>query len=345
MKLIKGVSFPLPIFIFGIILILCSCSRNPLKVDISDIKKEVEVVNFSDELFDLQGKDTVEAITALSQEYPDFFNIYTYGVIRIGGIKDETFFDYMSVFQNDSLIRDVKTKTDSVYGKKTKDRLRKDIVKAFKYYQYHFPGKELPVVYTYISGFNQSVVATKNIIGISLDKYLGRNCPYYEKLSNTPQYKIVNMHKDKILSDMVFEWGRAEFAHPDRATNLLENMVEKGKLMYFVDAMLPGMPDSLKIGYTVEQLKWCKANEPAMWTYLIEHKMLYSSKRMNIVRYVNPAPNTSGFPLESPGRTGVWIGWQIIRLYMKKYPDITLQELMDDCDFQRILNESGYSPG
>jgi hypothetical protein len=41
------------------------------------------------------------------------------------------------------------------------------------------------------------------------------------------------------------------------------NIISQGKLMYFVDAMLPDMHDSLKIGYTAAQLKWCQNNEPA----------------------------------------------------------------------------------
>ena len=154
----------------------------------------------------------------------------------------------------------------------------------------------------------------------------------------------MNMYKERIPSDVAFAWAITEFEDQNSATSLLDNMVEKGKMMYLVDAMLPDTPDSLKIGYTETQLEWCEANEPAMWTYLIEQKMLYSTKRMDIVRYINDAPSTSGFPVESPGRSGVWIGWQIVRQYMKKHPDITLSELMSNKDYQKILNESEYDP-
>ncbi len=337
MKVLKHV------FLWGIItLSFFSCKRNPLKVDISNITQEVEVVRFDDRLFFPEGKDTLEAMVELSNEYPDFFNLYTYRIIQIGGIDDENFKEMMSLFLTDTLINNVKQKTDSVFYDYPK--LEKGLKKAFKYYSYHFPNKELPTIYTYISGFNQSVVTAENIIGISLDKYLGRDCSYYQQLSTTPQYKAVNMHKDKILSDVAYAWGITEYENPDRATNLLGNMIQKGKMMYLVDAMLPEMNDSLKIGYTGPQLEWCEMNEPQMWTYLIEKKMLYSSKRMDIIRYVNDAPSTSGFPTDSPGRTGVWIGWRIVRQYMKKHPEITLPELMDNYDFQKILNESGYSP-
>ena len=65
---------------------------------------------------------------------------------------------------------------------------------------------------------------------------------------------------------------------------------------------------------------------------------------MDILRFINDSPNTTGFPVESPGRSGVWIGWQIVRQYMKKHKEISLTELMNDTDYQQILNSSGYFP-
>ncbi len=152
------------------------------------------------------------------------------------------------------------------------------------------------------------------------------------------------MHKEKIPSDVAYAWGITEFEATNKATNLLGNMIHQGKLMYFVDALLPEMEDSLKIGYTSNQLEWCKKNEAQMWLTLVENKMLYSSKRMDIIRYINDAPYTNGFPIESPGRTGIWIGWQIVRQYMNKHPEITLPQLMQNSDYQGILNASGYFP-
>lgn len=325
-----------------ILLVFGSCKRNPLKVDLSKVDSEVEIVRFGEELLNLSGKDTLATIAELSNKYPDFFNLFTYGVIRVGGIGDEYFNDYIKTFLTDSMISEVKSAVDAEF--KDFSKLDKQLKKAFKYYAFHFPEKELPTIYTYISGFNQSVVTAENIVGISLDKYLGRECEFYKELSTTPRYKVMNMYKERILPDVAYAWAITEFEDENSATNLLGQMVQKGKMMYMVDAMLPALNDTVKIGYTADQLKWCKMNEAAMWTYIIEQKMLYSTKRMDIVRYINDAPTTSGFPLESPGRSGVWIGWQIVKKYMKKYPEVTLSELMKNKDYQKILNDSGYNP-
>jgi gliding motility-associated lipoprotein GldB len=330
------------IFALFLAVLFFSCKRNPLKVNISDIKTDIEVVRFDEQLFSIQSLNALNKITELSNTHPDFFNLFTYRIIRIGGIEDEYFPEELLNFVSDTMIINVRSLVEKEFS--DFDKIEKKLQKSFKYFQYHFPEKELPTIYAYISGFNQSVVTADKIIGISLDKYLGRDCPYYQQLSTTPQYKIRNMHKDKIASDVAYAWGITEFDETDKATNLMGNIIHQGKLIYFVDALMPKAPDSLKIGYTTKQLQFCENNEAKMWNYLIEKKLLFSSKRMDIVRYINDGPTTSGFPLESPGRTGVWIGWQIVRQYMEKHPEISLAELMQNSDYQKILNNSEYFP-
>jgi len=329
-------------YIFCCLQVLFACKPNPLKVDISGIEKDIEMVRFDHELFSLPRKDTLQELLELHHKYPDFFNLFTYKVIRIGGIDEEEFPGLMMAFVEDTMIQRVRELVETEFT--GFEKITGQINKAFKYYQYHFPGKELPTIFAYVSGFNQSVVTTENIIGISLDKYLGRECRYYRELVTTPQYKTLNMHKKKIVPDVAYAWAMTEFDETNKATNLLGNMIHQGKMMYFVDALLPEMHDSLKIGYTKKQLEWCKKNEPQMWLQLVEKKMLYSSNRMDIVRYINDGPYTNGFPLESPARTGIWIGWQIVRQYMKKHPEVTLPELMQNTGYQGILNDSGYFP-
>lgn len=329
----------LGIFLF---VVLFSCNNNRLKVDTSGSNKNIEVIRFDKELFSLPLNDTLNELLELRENHPDFFDLFTYKIIRIGGIDEVNFSGIMAQFRTDTMILSVEKLVRNEFSDFHK--IENELNKAFKYYQFHFPDKELPAIYTYISGFNQSVVTAENIIGISLDKFLGRDCSYYPKLNTVPQYKIRNMHKKKIVSDVAYAWGITEFDETNKATNLLGNMIHQGKLMYFVDALLPQMNDTLKIGYTEKQLEWCEMNEAQMWLKIVEDKMLYSNKRMDIIRYINDGPYTNGFPLESPAKTGVWIGWQIVRKYMNEHPEISLAELMSNTDYQGILNASNYFP-
>ena len=77
---------------------------------------------------------------------------------------------------------------------------------------------------------------------------------------------------------------------------------------------------------------------------MIEKKHLFSTDLMVVKRYIDESPFTKSFSAESPGRTGIWIGWQIVRNYMKNNPDVSLQDLIENSNYQEILNKSKYNP-
>jgi hypothetical protein len=262
-------------------------------------------------------------------------------MIKIGGIGDDMFFNELKRFVTDTMIQNVNYLVQEEFGDFSKTE--KKINKAFRHYKYYFPQKEIPTIYTCVSGFNQSIVIADKLIGISLDKYLGNNCHYYDMLG-IPKYKQQKMYHNKITSDIIHGWASTEFTKSNNESNLLSVMIYEGKLLYFLDAMLPQTNDTIKIGYTKEQLLWCKKNEAEMWTNLVENKKLYASARMDIKRLIDNSPYTNGFPRESPGRTGVWIGWQIIRSYMEQNKNVSLPQLMESNDSQKILNSSNYFP-
>ena len=111
-----------------------------------------------------------------------------------------------------------------------------------------------------------------------------------------------------------------------------------------MDALLPEVSDTLKIGYSAKQLEWCKASEFNMWAYIIEQKMLYSNDMNELIKFTHEGPFTAAFGKDSPGRTGNWLGWQIVRAYMNHHPEVTLQQLMDETDTQKIFTQSKYKP-
>lgn len=223
------------------------------------------------------------------------------------------------------------------------DGLFSRIENGFKHYRFYFPQSELPDIYTHISGFNQSVVIDTNYISIALDKYLGVNSKYYQML-RTPKYKQLNMYPDKIPSDVFFAWAETEFLFDNPTENLINKMIYYGKLHTFLDAMLPTEADSVKWGFKAEQLKWCEKNEAQMWVYIVENKLLFSTEFKELNKYLNDGPFTSTFSKQSPSRTGRWIGYQIVQSYLKHNSDISLVELMQDQNYQQILNESKYKP-
>ena len=63
-----------------------------------------------------------------------------------------------------------------------------------------------------------------------------------------------------------------------------------------------------------------------------------------MTKYLNDAPFTSGMPVESPGRAVVWTGYSIVGKYMQKNKNVSLERLMAEQDYHKILREAGYRP-
>src|SRR5690606_26103178 len=114
-----------------------SCKRNPLKVDISGIKTEVEVIRFEEELFAIPLQDTLAELSAIRTKYPELFDLFTWKVINAGGIEEDYFSEIMSQFITDTMVLNAKHATEKVF--QDFNKIEKDLIKAFKYYQYHFP--------------------------------------------------------------------------------------------------------------------------------------------------------------------------------------------------------------
>jgi gliding motility-associated lipoprotein GldB len=327
-------------FILLAVIGLVSCSRNPMKIDVSKVQVNLKIKHLDADLLKIKPEEMAAAIPNLKKSYGEFFDLFTYQMIGIGGAEQTSFIETLNSFVADSLISQLQS---AVAQNVDTIRLRSDLEAAFKHYKYYFPEKEIPRVYTCISGFNQSVVIAQNLLGVSLEKYMGAKSPYYEKLG-LPAYKKKNMSQDKMVPEMMQGWADAEWPKSDKENTLFSNMIQQGKVLYFLDAIFPEMNDTLKVGYTKKQLDFCHKNEAKMWTYLAEHKMLFTTDRMSIKRFIDDAPYTAAFTEESPGRTASWLGWQIVRAYMKSHPEKKLPDLMNNQDFQEILNQSGYQP-
>ena len=121
-------------------------------------------------------------------------------------------------------------------------------------------------------------------------------------------------------------------------------MVYELKIQYLLDACLPNTPAPRKFGYSEVKYDWAVRNEKNMWDYMVEHKVIFSSERMDIKKYIGDAPFTAPFMHISAKRAGVWIGSGIVHAYMDNFPDKTLQQLMSEHDYQNILTLSKYKP-
>jgi gliding motility-associated lipoprotein GldB len=320
---------------------ISACKEKKNAPDTSNITVTLKILRFDQDLFNTDVEKVKDSIPFFEKKYGEFFNAYNFKIVNLGNYKNPAYPELLQNFLTDFTMRDVYKSVEKTYP--NLDTIKAELTNAFKNIRYYFPSITVPVVITYISGFNQSIVTTDTILGISLDKYLGQETDFYKSLG-MPLFKRYLMNKAKIPSDAIRGWALAQFPFSDSASNLLSNMVYQGKILEFTKMVLPEEPDSLIFGLSSEQLEWCRNNEEKMWSYLVENKTLFKSDYLTINKYTGESPFTKDFGRHSPPRVANWIGWRIVDSYLQKNPDVKLSDLMHEKDFMEILRLSKYKP-
>lgn len=326
-------------WVFIILLFVFNSCKNSKAPEVNPLK--IEVLRFEQDLFNTDLNRLKDSIPFFQRKYGEFFEMFNYKIINIGNSSSPAYADYLRGFVTDYDMNMVKENIDSVFSDFSP--YEKDISEVFSYYKHYFPSQPLPVVITYMSGFNQSLVSSDTVLGIGLDKYLGRDNSFYTRLGYA-NYMKQNMYPGKIPSDCAKAWLMTQFSmNTDKAT-LFDHLIYQGKILYVSQTLMPNTADSLVLGFTEEQLDWCDKNEAAMWTYLIENKLLFNTEYSTIIKFIGEAPFTKGFGRNSPGKAATWLGYQIVKKFMDRNPEKNLEALLNETDSQKILREAKYKP-
>ena len=196
------------------------------------------------------------------------------------------------------------------------------------------------------SGLNFGIYPTDSVLAIGLDFYLGPQSEVVRSLPPDvfPEYAKNNMDPAFIPCDAMKGWLLVDNEATFSMKNLQHTLLSYGRCMYLLDAMMPGVPDERKMSWSAEQLAWAKANEGNTWKELATQEVLYETRLFEIKKWIDDGPftNAGAIPQDSPPQLGIWIGWQIIRSYMKAHPEITIHQLMQTDDFTMLMRE--YKP-
>lgn len=320
--------------------LLAGCGNNPLEVDVSDILvEEAKIQRFDRDFFSLTADNVSAHVPEMQKKYPGFTDLFVKNIVCPSGINDSACIPAIIKFVSDKDMRGAYEEVQKVFPDMFETESR--FTDVLRHHKYYFPEKKLPQIVAMMSGFNYAIESSTPAIG--LEMYLGSKSKFYEMMQ-IPGYKRTMMRKEFIVPDLVRAWMMKEFPNANKSGTLLNEMIYQGKLLYLADALMPDTDDTLKIGYSKQQLNWCAEHEKDMWGFLIKNKFLYSNETEVVAKYTGDAPFTTGFVKESPPRTGIWLGWKIVRKYMRENSETTLEQLMKENDAQLILSKSKYRP-
>ena len=322
------------ISILGILIIgLTSCLNKRNNPDVTGIDVDFNVIPFYQELDQLDSLNVRGSLEPLIQKYPQFLEAYNKKIIKIGGMERVDYPQRLMSFVNYDANKDIITKSKEVFS--SFNGLKQELEQGFKHYKYYFPKAHIPDIYLMISGFSQSIAVDSAWIGVSIEKYLGEDCEFYEWLGIS-KYLRKGMTKEKMAPDVLRAMALTNYDYDRQKDDVINHMVYKGKIKYFVRQMFPDMADTLLFDYSAYQMKWCKDNEENMWSSLVEWKHLFSNDRMLIQKYTEDAPFTANFGNNSAPRGGEFIGYKIVESYMENNEEVTLKDLMLETDGRKI---------
>ncbi|NPD83960.1 hypothetical protein HNS38_04275 [Lentimicrobium sp. L6] len=317
--------------IFFVILIFASSCNHPFNVDVSDIEsRDIKIQRYEQALF--AAPLSIGRINELQTQFPLFLGNKTLQEDQIVQLKN---------YVSDPYLQKLFDETEKVFPNLTSQEV--ELSKAFQYLQFYFPKFQIPEVYSYISGDQAETYYEDPVIVISLDHYLGYNHEAYN-MAGTPKYKQFSLDKKFFLKDVLMAIAKSYIPSPGNNTQLLEQMIYEGKMLYFIKSMSPALSDKVLFTQTETHFQWLQEKEKDLWRYYIENELLYTSDYLTYNKFISDSPFTTSLGDDSAPRTGIWLGYQIVFSYMKKN-EVELKDLLQNKDAQQILIKSGYKPG
>ncbi|MEX2235040.1 MAG: gliding motility lipoprotein GldB, partial [Cyclobacteriaceae bacterium] len=247
---------------------------------------------------------------------------------------DSVFIDEMFKRFSHPGIDTLLAETKHVFGNGSE--LESKFREAFANIRYYYPDFNPPKVKTLITGLDTDLYVTDTLVIVGLDFFLGRSAAFRPK---TYDYLMRRYDPDDIVASCLLIYGISNrFNKTDlKDRTVLADMVAYGKSFYFTKHMLPCTPDSALIWYTPEEIHGARQNEDLIWARFIQDKVLFSTSSIDKKNYLGDRPVTIQVGEKCPGRIGQWVGWQVVKEYMKTNPEKSLQELMSMHDAQAIF--------
>ena len=298
---------------------------------------DLTILRYDRILFETPAQALPDSLRSFSKQFPSPL---------LANYPDDSYFlSSISGFVSDSVVRSIYTITNRKFHDLS--NIEKELNKALRKAADIADEIKLNAIAAYVSAqfeYNSRVVVDREsgTMLISLDQYALGEMEQYSYFG-LPMFIVSLSDSIYIVPDALSELARQYISAPDENnTTMLDLMIMEGKVLYFLDQVLPKTDDCIKIRYSDEQMVWCRKNENMIWAYLIQHGLLYEKDFARYHNFIDEAPKTNAFKDSAP-RTPFYIGWQIVREYMEQNK-CSMSELFANTNSQAILQASKYRP-
>lgn len=349
------------ISLFFIVIFITTCTPTVNVPNTTNIKANVVIQRFDTAFFNLAVSPQQKLVT-LPARYGEIFDYYL--------IKNAAQDNMPSGSNLAPLIANLVQGYKPLYDStqllyKNLDWLQSDLTQAYKLIKYYYPTFIVPSVVTLVGGFDSEnpnsyfgVEYGKNTLLINLQLFMGANFSgydpqvYYDYIRRrfVKEYILKNSI-DAIINTELFVTNATTNTHDTAikqttiaaSKTLIESMIQAGKHAYLLNAILPYEKDYIKLGFTKAQLKDCEKNEFVIWSHFVTNNNLFETEPSIVKEYVGETPFTKAFGTDSPGNIGAFVGLQIVKKYVSKYPTISIPQLMQLSEME-LYTKAGYKP-
>lgn len=339
--------------VLAVVIGMTGCGDSEQDVPLDDVQIDLKIVRLDEAMHAcaqaFYQDSTLEPQTAFKryfQESKGFVTDWMFGG-NDSIATDSMIGEAMMAFVGDPHGRDLVDSIHKVLGGLDVKAMLEPPLKRYKYY---FPTKEIPTVVAYADGYPRTAQAgldqvfiSPKFLGVGMHYFMGPHFQYYPE--DLPKYIRRRCTPDHLPALVVHKIADLTVPEPDLGKNpvLIDYVIREGIRLEFVDKLLgPDVPDTLKIFYDATQMDWANLYEGRVYRDLV--KDLYSADAVLQRRYVDDSPFTSQLNRASAPRLGQFIGWRIVKAYMRQHPDITIDKLVEMTDYQRIFKDSQYRP-
>ncbi len=329
-KLIKFYRLITNFLVLAIIFSSCTSSE---KIDVSNIKVNVDIRRMDEELLKLTDKASIQAFIKQNPEY--FVKFY-----ELQSANDTAFVNNLDRILNHPESKAFQKEAQKTFGDLAD--LKTQFESAFKHIKHYYPDFKEPRIITTFTGLEKDIFVSDSLIVVSLEAFIGKKAKYRPQF---PDYILRRYEKSYIIPTVVKFMSQKYNKANQNDNTILADMIYYGKSFEFTREILPDVADSLIIAYPDSVIQRTWVAQDLVWGHFIDKKLLYESDLKIKTKYLDERPVTADIGPECPGRIGQWVGWRIVNLYRTENPDITLQELMNDTNAQQILQKSKYKGG
>jgi hypothetical protein len=321
------------IVLFLAISVLFACVSDKEKIDL-------KVNRFEQALFEINTENVAELTERWRTDFGTFDEIFAAQIMRKGRLTDAEYHNELLAFTQHNDMREAYDSVALLFADFSE--IEEELEFAFGQFSVDFPSYPIPEITTFFGGFNYGVVTYDDNIAIGLENFLGEKSKYYALLGD-PSYLRFQKQKKFIASNVIEVWLNEYFQQYLGGRDLLSQLIYKGKVMYCINKMLPGLDMEDKFRFTTKQMNWVEENEESIWQYIIHEDLLFSKKEQDFRTFINYAPFAKGMPAEAPGRVAYYIGYKMVSEFIDNN-EIDIEQLMYLTDSRQFLQQSKYKP-